>query len=50
MGGWILRCRSCGASRVLKVSYHLGDFKQLYHWCPNCKRNTLHDIIERIAP
>ncbi|MCX8185040.1 MAG: hypothetical protein RMI56_01915 [Sulfolobales archaeon] len=50
MGGWIVRCGSCRKERVIKVSYYLGDFKQLYHWCPFCRRNTHHEIVERIDP
>ncbi len=46
----MVKCRECGNERVLKVSYYLGDFKHLYHWCPICKKNTYHEILARIAP
>ncbi len=50
LGGWVVRCSVCGIERLLKLSYHIGDFKQLYHWCPVCRRNTYHDIVSRVAP
>ncbi|WP_169696939.1 MULTISPECIES: hypothetical protein [Staphylothermus] len=46
---WILRCKTCGNKWKLLVSYPLKkEFKELYHYCPYCKRNTYHEIIEYI--
>ena len=47
--GWVLRCRSCGRVWVLEVSFDIGGMKQLYHYCPYCKRNTFHDILGRVG-
>ncbi len=46
---WILRCRSCRKEWKLNVSYPLKkEFTKLYHYCPFCRKNTFHDIIEYV--
>lgn len=46
MGYWVLRCRECGLEWRLLVSFPLKkEFKQLYHYCSNCGKNTFHEII-----
>ncbi|MEM4717811.1 MAG: hypothetical protein QXE81_03515 [Desulfurococcaceae archaeon] len=47
MGHWILRCRECNREWRILVSFPLKkEFKQLYHYCENCGKNTFHDILE----
>ncbi|MGC9009005.1 MAG: hypothetical protein ACP5I7_00100 [Sulfolobales archaeon] len=48
MRGYRLRCRECGTEWILKVSYRINDFRNLYHYCRVCRKNTFHDIIEKI--
>ncbi len=44
---WVLRCRTCGTTWKLLVSYPLKkEYKQLYHYCPACRKNTFHEILE----
>lgn len=46
MGYWVLKCRECGIEWKLHVSFPLKkEFKQLYHYCPSCGRNTFHEIL-----
>ncbi len=46
---WILKCRTCGNTWKLNVSYPLKkEFTKLYHYCPFCKKNTFHDILEYV--
>lgn len=46
---WILRCRKCGREWRFNVSYNLKkEFTRLYHYCPYCRENTFHDIIEYV--
>lgn len=43
---WLLKCRTCGNEWKLYVSYSLDkEFKRLYHYCPHCRTNTVHEII-----
>lgn len=43
----MLKCRECGVEWSLLVSFPLRkEFKQLYHYCPRCGRNTFHDILD----
>ena len=47
MGYWVLKCRECNKEWKLLVSFPLKrEFKQLYHYCENCGKNTFHDIVE----
>ena len=50
MTRWLLRCTECGNTWLLEVSFDLTKLSQrrLYHYCPYCKRNTFHEILERI--
>jgi len=46
---WILKCKTCGKEWKLLVSYPLKkEFTELFHYCPYCKRNTYHEIIEYV--
>jgi len=47
--GWRLRCRSCGKEWIFEASYRISDFESLYHYCRYCKKNTFHEIIEKIG-
>jgi ribosomal protein L44E len=48
MTSWRLRCTECGKERILKVSYDLASMGKIYHYCPHCKKNTFHIVLERI--
>ncbi len=48
MTRWRLRCVECGREWVLPVSFRLDKMGKLYHFCPYCKRNTFHVVIERV--
>ena len=48
MTRWVLRCVECGKTWVLAVSFRLDKMGKLYHYCPHCKRNTFHVVIERV--
>ncbi len=48
MTSWRLRCTKCGFVWVLKVSYNISDMDKIYHYCPKCKKNTFHEILERL--
>jgi len=47
MTGWKLRCEDCGGVWVLEVSFDLYSMGRLYHYCPYCRRNRMHQVIER---
>jgi ribosomal protein L44E len=45
----LLKCRECGNTWKLEVSFPLKkEFKQLFHYCPYCRKNTFHDILEYV--
>ncbi|MDT7889190.1 MAG: hypothetical protein RQ885_09490 [Desulfurococcales archaeon] len=46
--GWRLRCRSCGKTWIFEASYRVSELETLYHYCRNCRKNTFHEIIEKI--
>ncbi|MFP3144343.1 MAG: hypothetical protein RXQ93_04940 [Caldisphaera sp.] len=48
MTKWILRCKECKNEWVLPVSFDLNKMKELYHYCPYCKKNTFHEPIKRL--
>ena len=48
MTTWRLRCTECGREWTLKVSYDLASLGKIYHYCPYCKRNTFHIVLERV--
>jgi hypothetical protein len=49
MGCWLLKCRECGETWKLLVSFPLRkEFKQLFHYCSKCGRNTYHDIVDYV--
>lgn len=48
MTSWRLKCSRCGRVWVLKVSYNLKEMGRIYHWCPYCRVNTFHEVLERI--
>ena len=48
MTSWRLRCTRCGRVWVLKVSYNLKEMGRIYHWCPYCRVNTFHEVIEKV--
>ncbi|MCY0868768.1 MAG: hypothetical protein OWQ48_06040 [Desulfurococcus sp.] len=49
MGYWIVKCSECGVERKLLVAFPLNkEFKKLYHYCPNCGRNTFHEILRYV--
>lgn len=48
MTRWKLRCVECGREWILPVSFRLDKMGKLYHFCPHCKRNTFHIVIERV--
>jgi len=47
---WRLRCTSCGTEWFLEVSFDLFKLseRRLYHYCPVCRRNTFHEVLEMI--
>jgi len=45
---WKLKCTECGREWVLPVSYDLASMGKIYHYCPYCKKNTFHIVLERI--
>jgi len=47
---WRLRCTNCGTEWFLEVSFDLTKLKnkRLYHYCRVCRRNTFHEILERV--
>jgi len=46
---WVLRCRECGREWRLYASFPLDkEFKEFYHYCPYCGRNTFHDIVKYV--
>ncbi len=45
---WLLRCTECGRSWKLPVSFNLYELGKLYHYCPYCRKNTFHIIVERL--
>lgn len=46
--GWLMKCTVCGTIWVLEVSFDIRDAKRLYHYCLRCKRNTFHEVLDRI--
>ena len=46
--GWLVRCATCGTTWVAEISFDLRDAKRIYHYCSKCKRNTFHEVIERV--
>jgi len=46
--GWVLKCKRCGNIWVLEVSYKINKFKDIYHYCKYCKRNTFHEVLGRV--
>ena len=48
MTSWKLRCVECGSEWVLPVSFALDKMGKIYHYCRKCRRNTFHEVIERI--
>ncbi|KSW11894.1 hypothetical protein CF15_03595 [Pyrodictium occultum] len=50
MTKWLLRCTTCGNTWELEVSFDLTKLSsgKLYHYCRYCKRNTFHEILERV--
>lgn len=52
MTKWRLRCTNCGQEWFLEVSFDLTKLseRRLYHYCRVCKRNTFHEVLERIDP
>ena len=48
MTSWRLRCTECGREWILKVSYDLKSMGRIYHYCPYCKKNTFHIVVERV--
>ncbi len=48
MTRWKLRCVECGREWILPVSFRLDKMGKLYHFCPYCKKNTFHVVIERV--
>ncbi|MCE4625225.1 MAG: hypothetical protein F7C35_05095 [Desulfurococcales archaeon] len=48
MTSWKLKCTECGKEWILKVSYDLASMGKIYHYCPHCKKNTFHIVLERI--
>jgi len=45
---WRLRCTECGREWVLAASFPLDKMGKIYHYCPYCKKNTFHVVIDRI--
>ncbi len=48
MTKWKLKCTECGREWILAVSYDLASMGKIYHYCPYCKKNTFHTVLERI--
>ncbi len=48
MTRWKLKCTECGKEWILPVSYDLKSMGRIYHYCPYCKKNTFHIVLERI--
>ncbi len=48
MTKWVLRCTRCGRTWVLEVSFDLASMGRIYHYCPYCRRNTFHEVVEKI--
>ncbi len=45
MTEWVLECKVCGARRTLDVGYDLGEYKQLYIYCRECRATRPHRIL-----
>lgn len=44
---WLLRCTQCGRDWILPVSFNLEEMGRLYHFCPYCRENTFHIVVQR---
>ncbi|WP_244403833.1 hypothetical protein [Pyrolobus fumarii] len=43
-----MRCTRCGRTWILEVSFDLASMGKLYHFCPHCRRNAFHEVLQRI--
>ncbi|MCE4617776.1 MAG: hypothetical protein F7C32_04250 [Desulfurococcales archaeon] len=48
MTSWILKCENCGQTWKLEVSFNLAEMGRIYHFCPYCRVNRFHVVVERI--
>lgn len=48
MTGWRLRCTVCSREWKLEVGYDLSEFEKIYLYCSSCKRNTMHEVLEKV--
>ncbi len=44
---WIVKCENCGNIRKVYVSYNIKNLTKIYIYCPKCRKNTFHIIIEK---